>query len=165
MRISQRRTFFTGELDPDSPEATSQETGHVAARVLNQLFRSHLHPQEPREYTHKEIEEGIAKKYGRKIIDASYISKLRNGHIQSPSLAAIEAICVHFDVDPLIFFPRLADLREQKKPQSGEEHRILVAFRKLESSPQLFRRVTDLVTDLADQMQTGEEGDDTEHKF
>jgi transcriptional regulator with XRE-family HTH domain len=115
------------KTSPESaPEERGQDTGQLAARVLNQLFRTRLH-EDGREYTHKEVEKGIAQIYGRKMLDASYISKLRNGHIQSPSIAAIEAICVFFEADPLSFFPRLSKIKREDR---SEYRKTVVAFRR-----------------------------------
>lgn len=136
--------------DKQEPDLPEEGTGQIAARVLNGLFAANLHPIEHREYTHKEVERGIERIYKRKVIDASYISKLRNGHIQSPSVAAIEAICEFFDVNPLIFFPRRAARLGQETLRTGQDHRLLVAFRRLQSTPQLFQHFSDFVEDLAD---------------
>jgi hypothetical protein len=142
-------------------DASKAEPG-TPATVLNELFRTYLNPIDQREYTHKDVEEGITAIYGHKVIDASYISKLRNGIIQHPSLTSIEAICVFFDVDPLVFLPRLAQSTGRIPLIGGADKRLLGAFRRLQTSPRLFQNFTDLALNMAEQIDPTEEQENQE---
>jgi len=88
------------------------------AELVNELFKLYRHP-EGREYTHKEVEVGITEVAGRKIIDASYLSKLRTGLIKRPSTLAVEALCYFFPVDVNYFFPNIAN-RQPRQTKHGE---------------------------------------------
>ncbi len=107
------------------------------AELVNELFKLHRHP-EGREYTHKEVEAGITEVAGRKIIDSSYLSKLRTGTIKRPSTLAIEALCYFFPVDVNYFFPDIVELQrhQTKHPENlfvngvPEHGRDPVALRK-----------------------------------
>lgn len=85
------------------------------SELVNELFRRHRHP-DGREYTHKEVEEGIIKIAGKKLIDASYISKIRTNQVKKPSILAVEALCHFFPVDTDYFFPSIVALRSRQKP-------------------------------------------------
>jgi transcriptional regulator with XRE-family HTH domain len=82
-------------------------------QLVNDLFKRYRHP-DGREYTHKEVEEGITKRAGEKLIDASYISKIRTGYTKKPSIEAVEALCHFFPVETDYFFPRVVALRSQQ---------------------------------------------------
>lgn len=89
------------------------------AELVSELFKLYRHP-EGREYTHKEVEAGITQAAGRKLIDASYLSKLRTGMIKRPSTLAIEALCYFFPVDVNYFFPDIVKRRSRqtKRPEN-----------------------------------------------
>jgi transcriptional regulator with XRE-family HTH domain len=90
------------------------------AVLVNHLFRDYRHP-DGREYTHKEVEEGITKAAGRKLIDASYLSKLRTGMLKKPSILAVEALCHFFPVDVSYFFPSVAALRRRQEQEMRQD--------------------------------------------
>ena len=89
---------------------------------VNDLFERYRHPT-GREYTHVEVEEGIAKAAGKKLITSSYISKIRTNQIIKPSILSIEALCHFFPVETDYFFPRVVALRARQadKPQGLAE--------------------------------------------
>ena len=107
------------------------------AELVSELFKLHRHP-EGREYTHKEVEEGITRAAGRKLIDASYLSKLRNGMIKKPSIVAIEALCYFFPVDVIYFFPDIAKLRTP--PTGNPENQVVSALQKRGGDPAALRK-------------------------
>ena len=81
--------------------------------LVNDLFRRYRHP-DGREYTHKEVEEGIRNTAGKKLIDASYISKIRTNQVKKPSILAVEALCHFFPVNTDFFFPSVVALRSRQ---------------------------------------------------
>lgn len=113
----------------DSPKFPS------TAKLVNELFRVYRHP-EGREYTHKEVEEGITKAAGKKLIDGSYLSKLRTGVLQKPSIIAVEALCHFFPIEPDYFFPRITALR-RKQAVTEEQDRLYVLLRKTRANPHI----------------------------
>lgn len=107
------------------------------AELVSELFKLHRHP-DGREYTHKEVEAGITQAAGRKMIDASYLSKLRTGMIKKPSIGAIEALCYFFPVDVNYFFPEIVKLRSY--PSASPENQIISALRKRGGDPVALRK-------------------------
>lgn len=83
------------------------------SQLVNDLFERYRHPT-GREYTHKEVEQGITKTAGKKLISSSYISKIRTGYTKKPSIEAVEALCHFFPVETDYFFPRVVALRSRQ---------------------------------------------------
>ncbi len=85
---------------------------------VNDLFERYRHPS-GREYTHVEVEEAITKAAGKKLIDSSYLSKIRTNQIKKPSILAVEALCHFFPVETDYFFPSVVALRarQAEKPE------------------------------------------------
>jgi transcriptional regulator with XRE-family HTH domain len=106
------------------------------AQLVNDLFRMYRH-DDGREYTHKEVEEGITHAAGKKLIDASYISKLRTGLIKKPSILAVEALCHFFPVDVDYFFPRITALRERQS--KTHIHSLPIALKAAGADPATLR--------------------------
>jgi len=101
------------------------------ANLVNNLFSTYRHP-DGREYTHKEVEAGITRRAGKKLIDASYLSKLRTGTLQKPSILAVEALCHFFPVDVDYFFPSITALRNnQNERGDGDRQQVLARNRLL----------------------------------
>lgn len=107
------------------------------AELVTELFNLHRHP-DGREYTHKEVEAGITRAAGRKLIDASYLSKLRTGTIKNPSAGAIEALCYFFPVEVNYFFPDLANFHNQSAGSLANE--VILALRKRGGDPVALRK-------------------------
>lgn len=107
------------------------------AELVNELFNLHRHP-DGREYTHKEVEAGITRAAGRKLIDASYLSKLRTGRIKNPSAGAIEALCYFFPVEVNYFFPDLTNFHNQSAGNLANE--VILALRKRGGDPVALRK-------------------------
>ena len=122
------------------------------AELVNELFKLHRHP-EGREYTHKEVEAGIIRAAGRKLIDASYLSKLRTGRIKNPSAGAIEALCYFFPVEVNYFFPDLAKFHHQSTRKLGNQ--VVLALRKRGGDPVALRKQLQTMVKLL----TSEEAD------
>ena len=103
------------------------------ADLVNALFKTYRHP-EGREYTHKEVDEGITRQAGKKLIDASYLSKLRTGTLQKPSITAVEALCHFFPVEPEYFFPSIVALR-RRQSQGRDADQLQIALRSTDMDP------------------------------
>lgn len=74
----------------------------TVADLINQLFRTHLHPEENREYLGIEI--AIAT---NAVIQQGHLRGLRSGRIKNPTRETILALCEFFEVSPTYFFPEL----------------------------------------------------------
>jgi len=107
------------------------------AELVTELFKLYRHP-EGREYTHKEVEEGITQAAGRKLIDASYLSKLRTGMIKKPSILAIEALCYFFPVDVNYFFPDI--VKRRGRQTASPENQLVSALQKRGGDPVALRK-------------------------
>ena len=83
------------------------------SQLVNDLFERYRHPT-GREYTHKEVEQGITKTASKKLITSSYISKIRTNQIKKPSILAVEALCHFFPVETDYFFPSVVALRSRQ---------------------------------------------------
>lgn len=70
--------------------------------LINQLFETHLHPTEGREYLAIEV---AVKTDG--VIQPGHLTGLRSGRIKNPKRSTLLALCDFFDVSPLYFFPEL----------------------------------------------------------
>ena len=97
------------------------------ANLLNELFVTHRHPS-GREFTNREVVEGITGVAGQKLIDESTISRMRTGIMKKPSMDAVEALCMFFPVEPAFFYPRLAALKNRQSGRSPAEQ-VKVALR------------------------------------
>ncbi len=84
-----------------------------SAQLLDELFKTHLHP-DGREYTYVEVAAAInqdaANIAADRRIDASTITKVRNGMILNPGRETILVLCRFFGVPSAYFFPELNDL-------------------------------------------------------
>jgi hypothetical protein len=133
----------------------SSNTDSSIANLVNNLFNSHRHP-EGREYTHKEVEAGITRRAGKKLIDASYLSKLRTGTLQKPSILAVEALCHFFPVDVDYFFPSITALRKNQTERGDVDRQQVLARNRL-----LRQHVEAMMKMLNEQPLLGEDDDDT----
>jgi transcriptional regulator with XRE-family HTH domain len=103
--------------------------------LVRELFRRYRHP-DGREYTQKEVEESIAKAVGKRLIDASTISKMQSGALRNPGLDKIEALCYFFPVEIDYFFPGVVAFRQRQNPQQSRVHAFL---RSAGTDPDLLR--------------------------
>jgi hypothetical protein len=133
----------------------SSDTDFSIANLVNDLFNTYRHP-EGREYTHKEVEAGITRRAGKKLIDASYLSKLRTGTLQKPSILAVEALCHFFPVDVDYFFPSITALRKSQTERGDVERQQVLARNRL-----LRQHVEAMMKMLNEQALLGDENDDT----
>ena len=130
-------------------------TDSSMANLVNNLFSTYRHP-EGREYTHKEVEAGITRRAGKKLIDASYLSKLRTGTLQKPSILAVEALCHFFPVDVDYFFPSITALRKnQTERGDGARQQVLARNRRLRQHVEAMMKMLD------EQAPLGDDTDDT----
>ena len=130
-------------------------TDSSIANLVNDLFSTYRH-SDGREYTHKEVEAGITRRAGKKLIDASYLSKLRTGTLQKPSILAVEALCHFFPVDVDYFFPSITALRNnQNERGDGDRQQVLARNRLLRQHVEAMMKVLD------EQAPLGDDNDDT----
>lgn len=108
------------------------DKARTIALLINDLFRKHRHPN-GHEYSNREVIEGIEQATGRRMIEASYLSKLRAGTVKTPGITTIEALCSFFPVDPDYFFPELAALRQR------QSHGTRAKLRSSGADPQLLK--------------------------
>ena len=134
--MSERR-----ESLPDAPNI---------ATLLNDLFIHYRH-ESGREYTNREVEEGIKTMAGRRLMDESTIWRMRSGGAKKPSMDVVEALCMFFPVDVSYFYPRLAALRDRQQGRSAAEQ-VKVALRKTSLDPLVQDHVAGLVQALTDQL-------------
>lgn len=106
--------------------------------LVNELFKRYRHPS-GREYTHKEVEEGITEAAGKKLIDASYLSKLRTGALKHPGMTAVQALCHFFPVSPDYFFPDVTAYRQRQQARSEGTTPLKAALRWTGADPDLLR--------------------------
>ena len=133
----------------------SSDTDSSMADLVNELFNTYRHP-EGREYTHKEVEYGITRTAGKKLIDASYLSKLRTGALQKPSILAVEALCHFFPVDVDYFFPSITALRKNQNERGDGGRQQVLARNRL-----LRQHVEAMMKMLNEQTPLGDDNDDT----
>ena len=133
----------------------SSDTDFSIANLVNNLFDTYRHP-EGREYTHKEVEAGITRRAGKKLIDASYLSKLRTGTLQKPSILAVEALCHFFPVDVDYFFPSITARRKSQNERGDVDRQQVLARNRL-----MRQHVEAIMKMLNEQPLLGEENDDT----
>jgi hypothetical protein len=133
----------------------SSNTDFSIADLVNDLFSTYRH-SDGREYTHKEVEAGITRRAGKKLIDASYLSKLRTGTLQKPSILAVEALCHFFPVDVDYFFPSITALRKSQNERGDADRQQVLARNR-----QLRQHVEAMMKMLNEQTLLGEENDDT----
>jgi hypothetical protein len=133
----------------------SSDTDFSIANLVNDLFSTYRHP-DGREYTHKEVEAGITRRAGKKLIDASYLSKLRTGTLQKPSILAVEALCHFFPVDVDYFFPSITALRKSQTERGDVERQQVLARNRL-----LRQHVEAMMKMLNEQALLGDENDET----
>ena len=125
-------------------------TDSSMANLVNNLFSTYRHP-DGREYTHKEVEAGITRRAGKKLIDASYLSKLRTGTLQKPSILAVEALCHFFPVDVDYFFPSITALRNnQKERGDADRQQVLARNRRLRQHLEAMMKMLDEQAPLGD---------------
>ena len=130
-------------------------TDSSMANLVNNLFSTYRHP-DGREYTHKEVEAGITRRAGKKLIDASYLSKLRTGTLQKPSILAVEALCHFFPVDVEYFFTSITALRNnQNERGDGDRQQVLARNRRLRQHVEAMMKMLD------EQAPLGDDTDDT----
>ena len=133
----------------------SSNTDFSIADLVNDLFSTYRH-SDGREYTHKEVEAGITRRAGKKLIDASYLSKLRTGTLQKPSILAVEALCHFFPVDVDYFFPSITALRKSQNERGDVDRQQVLARNR-----QLRQHVEAMMKMLNEQTLLGDENDDT----
>src|SRR5689334_6751058 len=75
------------------------------ADLVNDLFRTHRHPQTQREYMNTEVSRALGGQ-----IDQSYLAKLRKGKVDNPTRNTLLLLCQFFGVPSSYFFPEL-DIR------------------------------------------------------
>lgn len=109
---------------------TDADKSQKVAGLINELFRRYRHPI-GREFTNREVVEGIEKVVGRRLIEVSYLSKLRAGVVKTPGITTIEALCSFFPVEPEYFFPEITALRQQQGQPGGQQ---VAFYRALQSS-------------------------------
>ena len=125
-------------------------TDSSMANLVNNLFSTYRHP-DGREYTHKEVEAGITRRAGKKLIDASYLSKLRTGTLQKPSILAVEALCHFFPVDVDYFFPSITALRNtQNERGDADRQQVLARNRRLRQHVEAMMKMLDEQAPLGD---------------
>ena len=130
-------------------------TDSSMANLENNLFSTYRHP-DGREYTHKEVEAGITRRAGKKLIDASYLSKLRTGTLQKPSILAVEALCHFLPVDVDYLFPSITALRNnQNERGDGDRQQVLARNRRLRQHVEAMMKMLD------EQAPLGDDTDDT----
>lgn len=75
--------------------------------LVNRLFATHPNPATGREYTAVEI---VVVSQGA--IAEGHLRSLRRGRIKNPTRETLLALCRVFRVQPIYFFPELADETE-----------------------------------------------------
>ena len=73
------------------------------AERVNHLFEVWPNPDTNREYTMRDVVEGIRARGGPSI-SASYLCELRNGRADNPTKKHLEALASFFNVSPAYFF-------------------------------------------------------------
>lgn len=84
-----------GAVEPDVP---------IFTELVNRLFATHPNPKTGREYTAVEI---VVVSQGE--IAEGHLRRLRKGRIRNPTRETLLALCRVFRVQPIYFFPELAD--------------------------------------------------------
>lgn len=110
------------------------------AELINELFRRHTKPN-GREYSHLEVAAASG-------IDASYLSRLRNGKVPNPGRETLKNLSLFFKVPITYFFPELDELLADPDGQPVDEqlHQVL---RRVGLNPQARAHVEGLIALLA----------------
>jgi transcriptional regulator with XRE-family HTH domain len=147
-------TFSAMSQEPS--ERGRRDPDDTVARVLNDLFATHRHP-EGREWMNKEVAQYINSTHAHLLrgsrVDPSHISKMRSGEIRDPGRRTLLAICAFFGVSPTVFFPELAPA----DPLTGAtaQEQLRVALRATGLSPQVLSSVEGLIRSLQQSQATG----------
>ena len=107
----------------------------TVADLVNDLFAKYR-KTDGSEFTNSEVARSIGG-----TMDASYLSKLRNGKITNPGRESLLELCKFFGVPPLYFFPEL----DLSPPESGDTVPIDIALRSTHLSPDIQNKLAALI--------------------
>ncbi len=114
----------------------------TVGKLIDDLFKTHR-KEDGREYTHKEVSVALSG-----IIDASYLSKLRNGKIPNPGRDTLLALCRFFKVPPSYFFPELEQQEGRLSLTEGTTDQLRLALRATGLGPDVQDKIEQLVRAL-----------------
>lgn len=116
------------------------------ADLVNELFRTHRHPQTQREYMNTEVSRALEGQ-----IDQSYLAKLRKGKVDNPTRNTLLLLCQFFDVPSSYFFPEL-DIRVPPEQTS-----LRVALRATSLDEETQEKLLELIQTMAKQLSTAKQ--------
>ena len=91
------------------------------ADLLNELFERRRRRDGSR-FSLRDIATAMSGEIEPDTVSHQYLSRLRNGIDDNPSLRMLEALCIVFDVSPEYFFPRLQGRPHAPLPPRDPDH-------------------------------------------